>query len=102
VNIDQDSLRPSDPQIHFQPYVLPVDKSPLSGCRKIRKGLSVRQAMFLSTKKKERSSLSPRSRRHQEEESPVLDLIEDDLRTFEEKYVVHDQVIGEGCASIVK
>ena len=48
--------------------------------------------MFLSMRKKERGNISPEARSVEEDEqlSPVLDLIEDDLRTFEEKYVVKD------------
>ena len=35
--------------------------------------------------------------------SPILDMISDDLRTFEEKYIVQESVmLGEGCASTVK
>jgi len=55
-------------------------------------------------KKKERKNSTNNSANDNDPNlSPILDMISDDLRTFEEKYVVQESVtLGEGCASTVK
>lgn len=74
-----------------------------------RKGLSAQQALKRSIKKVQRrngsevsSSASPSASPSPSPDSAYE--LEEDLRTFEEKYEVLDdnEILGQGCSSVVK
>jgi len=77
-------------------------KSPISGCRVrgVRRGLSAKQALLLSLNKIKRQNQSPllcnNDNKGDAFGSPEHLELEDDLRTFEEKYIVSDHaILGE-------
>ena len=77
-------------------------KTPISGCRVrgVRRGPSAKQALLLSLNKIKRRNQSPLLRNNDNNQdafdSPEQLALEDDLRTFEEKYIVSDHaILGE-------